>query len=77
MTWGELTKDDLGLPWWSGGLTSPNAGGAGLISGQEVRSHRPYGQKPSMKQKQYCNRFNKDFKKVLTKRNMTQADPCR
>ena len=37
--------------------------GCGLIPGQELRSHMPCGQKSqNIKQKQYCNRFNEDFK---------------
>ena len=31
----------------------------------EVRSHMPWGQKtPNRKQKQYCNKFSVDFKRV-------------
>ena len=47
------------LPWWSSGRTSlSNAGGAG-----ELRSPHASGPKnPNIKQKQYCNKFNKDFK---------------
>ena len=41
--------------------TSPsNTGGEGSIPGGELRSHMVRGQK--IKQKQYCNKFNKDFK---------------
>ena len=41
--------------------TSPsNTGGEGSIPGGELRSHVVPGQK--IKQKQYCNKFNKDFK---------------
>ena len=39
-----------------------NAGGAGLISGQEAEI--PPATKPknqTVKQRQYCNKFNKDF----------------
>ena len=40
-----------------------NPGGAGLISGWELRSHICCGQKnKNIKQKQYCNKFNKNFK---------------
>ena len=32
----------------------------------ELRSHRPHGQKnQNIKQEQYCNKFNKDFKKMI------------
>ena len=40
-----------------------NVGGAGSIPGQGVKI--PYASKPknqNIKQKQYCNKFNKDFK---------------
>ena len=34
---------------------------------QELRSHKPQGQKKqNLKQKQYCNKFNKGFKKWST-----------
>ena len=44
--------------------TSPSsAGGAGSTPGRELRSHVPRGQKNhNIKRKQYCNKFNKDFK---------------
>ena len=44
--------------------TPSNAGGAGLIPGREAEiphASRPKNQ--NIKQKQYCNKFNKDFKK--------------
>ena len=34
---------------------------------RELRSHMPHGKKQNAKQKQYCNKFNKDFKKVRIK----------
>ena len=35
----------------------------------ELRSHMPRGQKnKNIKQKQYCSKFNKDFKKVHIKK---------
>ena len=51
------------LPWWSNGWDfPPKAGSAGPIPGQVARSHTPHGQKSqNIKQKQYCNKFNKDF----------------
>ena len=41
-----------------------NTGGAGLIPGQELNSHMPCSKKKtqSIKQKHYCNKFNKYFK---------------
>ena len=29
---------------------------------EELRSHLPHAQEPKQKQKQYCNKFNKNFK---------------
>ena len=43
---------------------SSNAGGAGSIPGPGAKS--PHASRPknqNIKQKQYCNKFNKDFKK--------------
>ena len=43
--------------------SSSSAGGAGLIPGPGVRVPCASGQKAEHKQqKQYCNKFNKDFK---------------
>ena len=43
-----------------------NAGGAGSIPVRELRSHMTHGQKKqNIKQKQYRNKFNKDFKKKV------------
>ena len=44
--------------------TSPSTtGDVGSIPGWEPRSHMHCGQKKqNIKQKQYCNKFNKDFK---------------
>ena len=44
--------------------TSPsNAGGVGSIPGQGAKIPRALGPKnQNIKQKQYCNKFNKDFK---------------
>ena len=47
--------------------TSPStAGGVGVWARalvEEIRSHMPVGQKnQNIRQKQYCNKFNKDFK---------------
>ena len=41
-----------------------NAGGGGSIPIRELRCHMPPGwKKQNIKQKQYCNKFNKDFRK--------------
>ena len=46
--------------------TSPsNAGGAGSIPGRELMPPRQKNQ--NIKQKQYCDKFNKDFKKKKKK----------
>ena len=53
-----------GLPWQSVVKTSASSVGGvvrSLVS--ELRSHMHYSQKKqNVKQKQYCNKFNKDFK---------------
>ena len=42
-----------------------NAGGAGLIPGQGAKIPHTSGPKnQNIKQKQYCNKFNKHFKNV-------------
>ena len=43
-----------------------SAGGAGLILGRELTSLMMKHE--NIKQKQYCNKFNKDFKKNLQKK---------
>ena len=48
-------------------ITSPsNAGGTGLIPGQEAKTPHIFWIKKqkqnTLEQKQYCNKFNKDFK---------------
>ena len=62
--------------------TSPsNAGGAGSILG--LRAKIPHALRPknqNMKQKQYCNKFNKDFKngphqKKILKKKKGAIDP--
>ena len=47
--------------------TSPsNAGGTGLIPGQGARiPHASPPKDQNIKQKQYCNKFNKDLKKEM------------
>ena len=40
-----------------------NAGGAGSIPGQGAKiPHAPRPKNQNIKQRQYCNKFNKDFK---------------
>ena len=48
--------------------TSPsNAGGIGSIPGWGAKiPHPPWPENQNIKQKQYCNTFNKDFKKWST-----------
>ena len=59
------------MPWdFPGGpvvKTSPsNVGGVGLIPGQGAKiPHASQPKTKNIKQKQYCNKFNKDFKKVV------------
>ena len=44
-----------------------NAGSAGSNPGQEAKLlHASLSKNQHMKQKQYCNKFNKDFKKWCT-----------
>ena len=50
-----------------------SVGGAGLIPGQGAKiPHALQPKKQNIKQKQYCNRFNKDFfkKMVHIKKNL-------
>ena len=58
----KTTKTDF--PGGPGVKTLPsNARGAGPIPGQEVMiPHASQPKKKNMKQKQYLNKFNKDFK---------------
>ena len=54
--------------------STSNAGGAGSIPGQGDKIlHALWLKNENMKQKQYCNNFNKDFKngplKIFFKRN--------
>ena len=55
----------------------PNAGGAGSIPGQGAKiPHDLWLKNQNIKQKQYCNKFNKDFKngphqkKILKKKKI-------
>ena len=51
--------------------TSPsNAGGASSIPGQGAEiPHASWSKNQNIKQKQYCNKFNKNFKKIKKKFN--------
>ena len=43
-----------------------NAGGVGLIPGQRNKlPHASWPKNQNIKQKQYCNKFNKDLKKMV------------
>ena len=47
-------------------LRPSNAGGAGSIPGRGAKiPHASQPKNQNIKQKQYCNKFNKDFKKML------------
>ena len=48
-------------------MTSPSsAEGAGSIPGRGAKiPHASRPKKQNIKQKQYCNKFNKDFKKMV------------
>ena len=39
-----------------------NAGGVGLIPGRGAKIPHAWPKNQNIKQKQYCNKFNKDFK---------------
>ena len=63
--------------------TSPsNAGGVGSIPGQEAEiPHALWPKNQNIKQKQYCNKFNKDFKyglhqKKSLKENLLYGTNC-
>ena len=48
-----------------------NAGGAGSIPGQEAEiPHASWPKNQNIKQKQYCNKFNKDFKNGQHQKNL-------
>ena len=52
--------------------TSPsNAGGASSIPGEGARTlHALWSKNQNLKQKQYCNKFNKDFDNGLYQQNL-------
>ena len=48
-----------------------NAGGEGSIPGWEAKiPHASWPKNQSIKQKQYCNKFNKDFKNGPHQKNL-------
>ena len=48
-----------------------NAGGAGSIPGKGAKiSHASQPKNQNVKQKQYCNKFNKDFKNGPYRKNL-------
>ena len=55
----------LGLPWWSTGYDClPMQGLQGSIPSQGAKMpHASWPKHKNIKQKQYCNKFNKDLKK--------------
>ena len=59
-----FNNENGGTSQWSRGEDSPfNAGGVSLIPGQRAKILHPVGPKnQSIKQKQYCSKFNIDFK---------------
>ena len=51
--------------------TPSNAGGVGLIPGEEAKiPHALWPKNQNIKQKQYCNKFNKDFKNGPHQKNL-------
>ena len=56
--------------------TSPsNAGDVGLIPGQGAKiPHASWPKNQNIKQKQYCNKFNKDFRKKKKKLSDSSVD---
>ena len=64
----------LGLPGGPAVRTSPpSAGGAGLIPGQGAKiAHVLWPKNQNIKQKQYCDKFNKDFKMVHIKKSLNK-----
>ena len=55
-----MNRDFLGGPV----VKNPpsNEGGEGSIPGRGAKIHMPRSQKTKTKQKEYCNKFNKDLK---------------
>jgi len=61
-----------GLPWWPSDLILPSdAEGSGLIPGEAARiSHTSWSKNQNVKQKEYCDKFNKDFKNGPHQKNL-------
>lgn len=54
--------------------SSSNGGGSGSIPSQGAKTPIPPGQKEqNIKQKQYWNEFNKDFKNDLLQKNLNKS----
>ena len=50
-----------------------NAGGVGLIPGRGAKiPHASWPKNQNIKQKQYCNKFNKEFKNGPHQKNLKQ-----
>ena len=65
----QSTEDLPGGPVFK--TSSSNAGATGLIPGQGARIlHASWPEKQNVIQKQYCNKFNKDFKNSLHKKKI-------
>ena len=65
LNWNNILSAYQSLDFLGGSVvkTSPyNAGDACFIPGWGTRPHMLWGQNKNIKQKQYCNKFNKDFK---------------
>ena len=66
----QLKKSNLGTSLVVKGvkISISNVGGAGSISAQGVKiPHASWPRNRDIKQKKYCNKFNKDFKMVPIK----------
>ena len=59
--------------WWLA-FHLPKQGGVGSIPGWGVKiPHASWPKNQNIKQKQYCNKFNKDFK-IVQKENLKKED---
>ena len=67
-----LSITSLGFPWWSNGedLAYQGRGCGSIPSGGAKIPHASGSKNSNIKQKQYCNRFNKDFKNGPHKKNL-------
>ena len=58
-------------------MSPSSAGGAGSIPSQGAKVLIPHGQKEqNIKQKQYCSKFNKDFKKIVHIKKSLKKSIC-